>query len=89
VTDPNIVGILLFTSLANDSRTYGDCIIAGIFGINLPFLLKPREDGHYEMLCLAYLGNHTLGDDCIENLEPGTDWREAVDHGPLQEFTII
>jgi hypothetical protein len=89
VPNTGIVGIGLSTTPIDYTRNLDDCIIAGLFETNLPVILRPTDDGEYKMCCLAYPGHHTLGDEYIEEMKPGADWKEAVEHGALQQFNII
>jgi hypothetical protein len=67
----------------------GQSIVAGLFGIDIPFVLSPTKDGKYQLQAVAYIEDHVLGNKHIEGLKPGQDWRDLVKEGKLQTFTIV
>ncbi|KAF2132553.1 hypothetical protein P153DRAFT_272186, partial [Dothidotthia symphoricarpi CBS 119687] len=62
--------------------------VAGLFGINIPFILDHLGGDEYRMVGVAYLPGHRLGHDFIENAEPGTDWKDFLQTGQLERFNI-
>ena len=57
VTDTGIIGFMPRLR----SGDLKSCIVAGLFGINLPYVPHRASDGNYEMVGLVYLANHILG----------------------------
>ncbi|ORY03671.1 hypothetical protein BCR34DRAFT_69333 [Clohesyomyces aquaticus] len=65
-------------------------ILAGLFGINYPFLLQRLFGEHpmaYHMIGTAYTANHRFGHDFIEDSALAADWRLFRKDG-LEEFVI-
>lgn len=64
-------------------------VVAALFGIRLPFILKQVDGGRYKLWALAHVGDHTLGDGDVEALGPDGEWRDLVKQGKMEEFVIV
>ena len=69
-------------------------MLVGLFGINYPFLLKPKVDlatskfdDTYELISVAHVEDHRWGHDFVESAPEGTHWSEFAKNG-LREFVI-
>jgi hypothetical protein len=55
---------LLMTDTGHMGRSQGDIkegdVLAGLFGINLPFVLRPKDGGKYAMINTAHVADHLL-----------------------------
>jgi hypothetical protein len=78
VTDTGIFGVIPQSLFLAEGL-----VVAGLFGINVPFVLEPSFDETWKMISLAHLANHTLGDEYLATRTSDTDWKEAVGNGPL------
>jgi hypothetical protein len=65
VTDNNHIGLAYHPDATGGIRS-GD-IVAGLFGINFPFILRPTGDGHYQMVNLARMHEVEWGHDFLGN----------------------
>jgi hypothetical protein len=85
MTDQGHVGIRPFVmGTASQARP----IVAGLFGLNVPFVLQPMQNRQHQIVSAAYIANHVLGDENIESLGRDGNWRDLVKEGKLQTFTI-
>jgi hypothetical protein len=64
-------------------------VLAGLFGINLPFVLEEVDEGRYIIHGYARIAHHELGNENIEALRPDGNWRNLVKEGKLEMFTIV
>jgi hypothetical protein len=55
---------IFFTDTGHIGRSTGNVkdgdMLAGLFGINLPFILRPRDAGKYAMVNVAHVADHIL-----------------------------
>ncbi|EAT90370.1 hypothetical protein SNOG_02158 [Parastagonospora nodorum SN15] len=89
VTDKGYVGLRHWRWYTHADLNEQPLILAGLFGISLPFLLAPVGEGRYKMEGIVHVADHELGDENIEALGADGDWRDLVKEGKLEMFTIV
>ncbi|KAL1606240.1 hypothetical protein SLS60_003642 [Paraconiothyrium brasiliense] len=86
VTDYGRLGRIYYHD-PNDSVKIGD-IVVGLFGVNLPFVLRPNENGTYRILNLAFILDHECKHDFLHNVGEGATWEEFERYG-IKEYAIV
>jgi hypothetical protein len=81
-------GMLGITNKFLALKDLGSIVLAGLFGINMPFILEHLHDDEYRILDVFYAPEHIWGHDFIENAAPGTDCNEFVADGRLKRYNI-
>jgi len=81
LTDTGFVGVMP----RRCSEGFESCIVAGLFGINMPFILEQTSNGNYRMISMVFLADHALGDIDFIELYNRDEWS----NGPLEGFTIV
>jgi hypothetical protein len=85
------VGLSYHPDTINGIRP-GD-VVVGLFGINLPFVLRPVSDGeNYEMINVAYICKHSYSNPALVGLPEETTEKDIWDNLEtfgLKEYTIV
>jgi hypothetical protein len=81
-------GMLGLANRSLASRDLSSIVLAGLFGINMPFILEHLHYDEYKILGVFYAPEHVWGHDFIENAAPGTDCNEFVADGRLKRYNI-
>lgn len=83
VTENGQVGLSYHSDLVNGIRA-GD-LVAGLFGLNLPFILRANDDGSYQMINVTGISKHVWGHGFLHNrpedftyLEPSPEERLRI-----------
>jgi hypothetical protein len=68
-------------------------IVVGLFGLNVPFALRPlprtdSEEERYAMINLAFVAGHEYGHEFVKSSGPGTKWKDFEKLG-LREYCIV
>lgn len=87
LTDKGHIGVYYRKHYSDDND--GTLYAAALFGIRLPFILRRMDRGQYRLWALAHVGGHTLGDEDVEAMETGDDWRDLVKRGKMRKVAIV
>ncbi|KAF2126584.1 hypothetical protein P153DRAFT_369281 [Dothidotthia symphoricarpi CBS 119687] len=86
MTEDGQIGEVYHPDRINGIRS-GDQLV-GLFGINMPFILRPGPRG-YEMINMAHLPQlEKLGHEFMENATPEATWRDLEKYG-MKEYVIV
>jgi hypothetical protein len=80
-TDTGRLGVTVDDGLVQ----IGDAVV-GLFGVNLPFVLRKLDNGYFRMINIARLGGHTMGHDIPTEI---TDPELLYTHYELRDYEII
>jgi hypothetical protein len=91
VTSEGHVGMVYHPDIINGIHP-GD-VVVGLFGINLPFVLRRASDGNnYEIINIAYIGEHMYSQPALVGLPEETTekdiWDNLRTYG-LEKYTIV
>lgn len=90
-TDDDKVGITYHPDV-DHGVVLGD-VVAGLLGINFPFVLRAVDEGlddrlAYTMVNVAHVADHQWAHDFLKNAGPDARWPDFEEHG-LQHYTIV
>ena len=91
VTDTNQVGIAYHPD-PEDGIRVGD-EVAGLFGINFPFVLRPVTGGFdgspaYTVVNIAHIADHQWGHDFLKGVGSDAQWSDFGEYG-LRGYTLV
>jgi hypothetical protein len=71
---------------ADDGRVQVGDIVVGLFGINLPFILRDLDNGYFKMINIARLGGHRIGHKIPKDM---TDPKLLYSQYGLRDYKIM